>query len=93
MSRDPTGSPSHSKAGATLVQAPRTIDVRSHRDDADLGARRGRFRLPAAVQIDADDKTGRERLFRYCTRPIFANSVGNGCAIDYPNLGHKARLF
>ncbi len=30
------------------------------------------FSVPAALSIEADDKAGRERLLRYCARPIFA---------------------
>jgi len=32
----------------------------------------GGFSLPAKVRIEAKDRSGLERLFRYCARPIYA---------------------
>ena len=32
----------------------------------------GGFSLPAKVRIEAKDRNGLERLFRYCARPIYA---------------------
>ncbi len=47
----------------------------------------GGFCAHAMVQIDADDSIGRERLFRYCARPIFASErlewVNDGKQLHY----------
>ncbi len=44
----------------------------------------GGFCAHATVQIDADDNIGRERLFRYCARPIFASE-----RLDWQKTGEQ----
>jgi len=44
----------------------------------------GGFCAHAMVQIDADDSIGRERLFRYCARPIFASE-----RLDWQKTGEQ----
>ena len=56
-----------------------------------LGWDHGGFSLDANVRIDAQDRSGLERLIRYCARPVFSGERLEWAGEESPIYSSQAR--